>query len=117
MNTMNTTQMILTAHSVQRAKERLGIRSADKLMRRACNAWERGLTAEHAETVWQQKYMQDKEKGNKEIRIYSGTVFVFGVMNGTQTLITLFPVPKYAAGNTMHSSQKRNKRFYQDLLN
>lgn len=114
---METTQMILTAHAVQRAKERLGIRNADKLMRRACNAWERGITADQAETVWQRKYMQERETGNKEIRIYSGTVFIFGAVNGAHTLITLFPVPKAAAGNMMHGSQKRKKRFYPDLLN
>ena len=117
MNTMNTTQMILTAHSIRRAKERLGIRNADKLMRRACNAWERGITAEHAETVWQRKFIQDLEKGNKEIRIYSGMVFIFGVMNGAQTLITLYPVPKFAVGNMMRSGQKRNKRLYPELQN
>ena len=113
---MDTTQMILTAHAVQRAKERLGIRNADKLMRRACNAWERGMTADQAENIWQRKYMQVRETGNKEIRIYGGTVFIFGVMNDVHTLITLFPVPKAAAGS-MHSSQKRNKRYYSDLLN
>ena len=114
---MDTTKMILTAHAVQRAKERLGIRNVDKLMRRACNAWERGMTAEHAETVWQQKYMQDRENDNKEIRIYSGTVFIFGVMNGVQTLITLYPVPKSGVGNMMRSTQKRDKRLRQELLN
>ena len=114
---MDTTKMILTAHSVQRAKERLGIRNADKLMHRACNAWERGMSAEHAETVWQRKYMQDRENDNKEIRIYSGTVFIFGVMNGVQTLITLYPLPKTGVGNMVRSSQKRNKRFRTELQN
>ena len=113
MNTMNTTQMILTAHAVQRAKERLGIRNADKLMRRACNAWERGMTADQSENIWQRQYIKIRERENTEVRIHSNTVFIFGVSNGVQTLITLYPLPKTAAGTT----QKRNKRFYEDLLN
>ena len=118
---MDTTNMILTKHSIQRAKERLGVRNEEKLMRRACNAWERGLTADQSENIWQRQYMINKESDNTVVRIHSNTVFIFGVDNGVQTLITLYPLPKNAAGSAFRSGRnsnpKRNMQIPSELLN
>lgn len=119
---MKTTQIILTAHSVIRAKERLGIRNTDKLLRHACNAWKRGMTSDSAGMAWQRKYMLKRETDNKEFRIYSDTVFVFGVTDGIPALITVYNMSKENSNHFRFSKErishkKKYMRFHPELLN
>lgn len=119
---MNSTQMILTGHSVIRAKERLGIRNTDKLLRHVCNAWERGMTSDSACMAWQRKYMLNRETEAKEFRMYNGAVFVFGITDGIPVLITVYAMSKENADRFRFSKKKishRKKymRFHPELLN
>ena len=84
----------LTAHSITRAKERLGIHSAQKLTRFASNAWERGLTSESADQSWQRWFMTKKESENIVFRMYNDAYFIFATEKGIPKLITVYPVQK-----------------------
>ena len=91
---MNTITVELTAHSIIRAKERLGIHSAQKLTRFASNAWERGMTSESADQSWQRWFMTKRESENIVFRMYNDVYFIFATENGTPKLITVYPVQK-----------------------
>lgn len=91
---MNTMTVKLTAHSIIRAKERLGIHSTQKLTRFASNAWERGKTSESADQSWQRWIMSKKEAENIVFRMYNDAYFIFATDSGTPKLITVYPVQK-----------------------
>lgn len=89
---MQATYIQLTDHSRDRAKERLGIRTADKLGRYARLAWERGMTADHADFAWQRKFITMRETEHTAFRLYCDTVFIFSTETAIPVLITVYTI-------------------------
>ncbi len=117
---MKATSIQLTDHSRSRAKERLGIRTADKLERYALLAWERGMTADRADSAWQRKYISVRETEHIEFRLYCDTVFIFSTETAIPVLITVYMISHQRAnylrfqGKT-RCNAKRYTRYHPEL--
>ncbi len=111
----------LTAHSIERAKERLGIRNEEKLLRQAFNAWTRGRSTDNADMIWQKNYMKSHESENIEFRLYNDTFFIFSTESKNPKLITVYrmtnsKINRLRSACTTKDNTKKYMKYHPELM-
>ena len=93
----------LSGHSLQRAKERCGIKNAESASRHISLAYERGRRAEDCRS-WERSYLESYSERNAEAVAYDGFCYLFS-MEGV--CITLFKLPGWFEEKSI--SMERNE--------
>ncbi|MDE6060874.1 MAG: hypothetical protein K2G31_05330 [Clostridia bacterium] len=102
----------VTKHSLEKAKERLGI-NKNKAETMIANALCRGKTAEHF-VAWERSFLVQESKNGCRAIAYNGFCYIVSPLN---TCITLYPLPSWF-GHRKHFDGKekiRNVKRYNKL--
>ena len=110
---MMTTTTCATFHSIERAKERIGLnsRNAEKMI---TQAFLRGKTAEEF-TSWERSYLEKEAYGECVAMAYSGFCYIF---NSVGACVTMYSLPswwekkKHFDGKTRIRNAKKYSKYY-----
>ena len=97
--------IIITAHAKNRMKERLNIKSPERMQRIAQKAYEKGEGKEDLTGI-RYRYLMQYTKGEKSVKLYNDQVFVFW----EKILITVLPKDKRFQRNMEKKRSKAKKQ-------
>lgn len=102
-------ELIITKHAQQRMKERVGIKSAERMYRLATCAFEKGFSMDNTDCMMILRSFEkiDQEKyPNRILRMYNEQIYVF--LNNL--LLTVLPVDSELRKKMEKKRSKMNKR-------